>query len=78
MISYFAIAMGLLLAGFLLPVIPIFKSPLLVAAMFGWIWILSVILMLTPAGFPYAKDVTPQRQNVIVGIMNANYCGRPA
>lgn len=65
-ISVFAIGMGILMAGFLLPTISMFKSPIGVSLVFAILWLIGFILMFTPVGFPYAHDVAPQRQNAYV------------
>lgn len=58
----FTVAMGLLMAGFLIPTIPMFKSPVWATLIFVLIWAVGMILVATPVGFPYAKDTAPQRQ----------------
>lgn len=65
-ISVFAIAMGILLAGFLIPTIPMFKSPIGVSLTFAVLWFVGVILVSTNVGFPYVKDTAPQRQTAYV------------
>lgn len=65
-ISIFAIGMGILMAGFLLPTISMYKSPIGVSMVFAIMWIIGLIMMFTPVGFPYAHDVAPQRQSAYV------------
>lgn len=65
-ISAFAVGMGLLLGGFLIPTIPMFKSPIAVSLKFFVLWLIGLILIFTSVGFPYAKETAPQRQTVLV------------
>lgn len=66
LISIFGIGMGLLLSGFLVPTVPMYKSPIGVSLIFAILWVIGMILMVTPIGFPYAKGIAPQRQNIHV------------
>lgn len=61
-ISVLAVGMGLLLAGFLIPTIPMFKSPIAVSFVFLVLWLIGLILLFTPVGFPYNHATAPQRQ----------------
>lgn len=65
-ISGFAIAMGLLLAGFLIPTIPMYKSPIGVSLSFLLLFLIGILMLATPLGFPYKAETAPQRQNVYV------------
>lgn len=60
-IGYISILMGILLAGFLIPIFCMTKKPLWVLSGFGVLFVLSAILMATPLGFPYRAEVSAQR-----------------
>lgn len=72
LISAFAIGMGLLMAIFLIPTIPMFKSPIAVSMTFVGLWLVGLILISTPVGFPYAENTTPQRMTTYVSWSTRN------
>lgn len=61
LIGYISILMGILLAGFIIPVFCMTKKPLFILSGFGVLYLLSAILMATPLGFPYREEVSAQR-----------------
>ncbi|EDV35721.2 uncharacterized protein Dana_GF12331 [Drosophila ananassae] len=61
LISVFIILAGIQYAGFTVPVMHKFRKPKIIFSSFGVITIIFIILAATPAGFPFAKDVAPQR-----------------
>lgn len=52
---------GILLGSLIVPVLCIFRRPVLVMCGFLVVFIVFVILMATPIGFPYRDNVTQQR-----------------
>ncbi|KAH8270811.1 hypothetical protein KR018_005495, partial [Drosophila ironensis] len=61
MISIFIIVSGVQYAGFTVPIMHKFRKSKIIFSSFGVITIIFIILAATPAGFPFAKDVAPQR-----------------
>lgn len=49
-----------------LPILNKFHKAKTISSIFGVICVLFIILAATPVGFPYTKDVTPQRFYVLV------------
>lgn len=47
-----------------------FRKPKIIFSSFGVISIIFIILAATPAGFPFAKDVAPQRYYAVVSFRN--------
>lgn len=45
-----------------------FRKPKIVFSTFGVITIIFIILAATPAGFPFVKEVAPQRYYVLVSL----------
>lgn len=60
---------GILLAGFIVPILCIFRRSALVMCGFLVVFVIFIILMATPIGFPYRSDVTQQRFWIYVSSM---------
>lgn len=61
MIGVFSVLMGLLMTGFIVPLISLCRYPLIIlSAIFG-IAIIFFIMLATPLGFPYKAEISPQR-----------------
>lgn len=60
--------MGILMAGFIIPVFCMTKKPLWILSGFGVLFLLSAILMATPLGFPYREEVSAQRFWIFVSM----------
>lgn len=61
---------GILLGGLIVPVLCIFRRPVLLMCGFVVVFIVFVILMATPIGFPYRYHDTPQRFWIYVSYQN--------
>lgn len=61
LICIMVIVFGMLLCGFLLPVFNDFSKTKYVAYLFLLLFIISIITILTPLGFPYRSNTSPQR-----------------
>lgn len=68
LISGLAIAIGILLVGFLIPTIAMFKNTIWLSSLFALLWFIGFILMFTSVGFPYAKATSPKRLTVYVSL----------
>lgn len=60
-IGVVVILSGILLGGLIVPILCIFRRPVLVMCGFLIVFVVFVILMATPIGFPYRYDGSPQR-----------------
>ncbi|KAH8270869.1 hypothetical protein KR018_008075, partial [Drosophila ironensis] len=65
LVSVFVIVTGIQYAGFTVPIMQKFRKPKIVFSSFAVITILFIILAATPAGFPFVKEVAPQRYYVL-------------
>ncbi|KAH8400842.1 hypothetical protein KR009_001399 [Drosophila setifemur] len=65
MVSVFIIVTGVQYAGFTIPIMHKFRKPKTIFSSFGIITILFIILAATGAGFPFVKDLAPQRYYVL-------------
>lgn len=54
-----------------MPILNKFKKSKTISSVFAALCVLFVVLAATPAGFPYTKDVHPQRFYVLVRILAA-------
>lgn len=61
LIAVFCIAFGLLLTTFFIPLIGMCKRSLIMLCGFLLIFVVYVIVMFTPVGFPYVPEVSGQR-----------------
>lgn len=60
-IGVVVILSGILLGSLIVPILCIFRRSVLVMCGFLVVFVVFVILMATPIGFPYRNDVTQQR-----------------
>lgn len=60
-IAIITLATGLLLAGHLIPTLCIFRKPIIWMCGFLIVFIIFLILMATPLGFPYKEELSRQR-----------------
>ncbi|XP_032306435.1 endoplasmic reticulum metallopeptidase 1 [Drosophila ananassae] len=65
LVCLFVIITGIQYAGFTVPIMHKFRKPKIVFSTFGVITIIFIILAATPAGFPFVKEVAPQRYYVL-------------
>lgn len=62
---------GILLGGLIVPILCIFRRPVLImCGGFLSVFVVFVILMATPIGFPYRHDITQQRFWIYVSCPN--------
>uniref|UniRef100_A0AAG5D6A0 FXNA-like protease n=1 Tax=Anopheles atroparvus TaxID=41427 RepID=A0AAG5D6A0_ANOAO len=64
LIALFAVLIGLLIAGFLTPLVALARNAYLFIGLLGVFFVVSIIVMVTEAGFPFRAHVTPQRYYV--------------
>ncbi|GAB0089652.1 endoplasmic reticulum metallopeptidase 1 [Sergentomyia squamirostris] len=64
LIAGFSIMCAVFLGGFLVPLITVCRSPRITSLMFAVLWILGIILMVTPLGYPFREAKAPQRFNI--------------
>lgn len=62
---------GILLGGLIVPVLCIFRRPVLIMCGFLVVFLVFVILMATPIGFPYRYHESPQRFWIYVSQSNS-------
>lgn len=60
-IAIIAGSTGILLAGHLIPTLCIFRRPVIWMCGFLLLFVIFLILMATPLGFPYREDLSQQR-----------------
>ncbi|XP_061401283.1 endoplasmic reticulum metallopeptidase 1 [Musca vetustissima] len=65
LLSVFCVICSLHFAGFIMPILNKFKKSEAITSIFAVLCVLFVILAATPVGFPYIKDVHPQRFYVL-------------
>ncbi|XP_065367160.1 endoplasmic reticulum metallopeptidase 1 [Calliphora vicina] len=65
LISLFAAIFVIHFGGFILPILHKFHKSKSLFSIFGILTIIFIIIAATPAGFPYKKDVAPQRFYVL-------------
>uniref|UniRef100_A0A1I8P5N1 FXNA-like protease n=1 Tax=Stomoxys calcitrans TaxID=35570 RepID=A0A1I8P5N1_STOCA len=65
LLSIFSILCILHFGGFILPLLNKFRKSKTISSIFAVICVVFIIIAATPAGFPYTKDVTPQRYYVL-------------
>lgn len=68
LISIFCIVIGLMQAGFIIPLYCLCKRPLLILCGYILIFVIFVIIMFTPVGFPYREAVSAQRFWIFVSV----------
>lgn len=61
LMSGFVALMSLLMAGFLVPIILIFRKTKTILSLFALVCVVFIILIFTPVGFPYKANTAPQR-----------------
>uniref|UniRef100_A0A1B0CV17 FXNA-like protease n=1 Tax=Lutzomyia longipalpis TaxID=7200 RepID=A0A1B0CV17_LUTLO len=61
LMAVFCIMYGVFLGGYLVPLITMFRSPRITTLLFVLLWIVGIILMVTPLGFPFREAKSPQR-----------------
>lgn len=65
-LAVFSVAVGLLVAGFIVPMLHMFrKSKTIICSLLG-ITLLCIIIAATPLGFPYRPETSVQRFSVLV------------
>ncbi|XP_013111716.2 endoplasmic reticulum metallopeptidase 1 [Stomoxys calcitrans] len=65
LLSMFTVLCTLHFGGFILPTLNKFRKSKTISSMFAVICVAFIIIAATPAGFPFTKDVTPQRFYVL-------------
>lgn len=60
-VGFICLFFGTLLTSFIVPIFCMCEKPFWVLSGFVVITVISVIVMLTPVGFPYRDEVSPQR-----------------
>uniref|UniRef100_A0A182R0B6 FXNA-like protease n=1 Tax=Anopheles farauti TaxID=69004 RepID=A0A182R0B6_9DIPT len=61
LIALFAVLVGLLITGFLTPLVALARKGYLFIALIGTFFVVSIIVMVTSAGFPFRAHTSPQR-----------------
>uniref|UniRef100_A0A182U8W9 FXNA-like protease n=1 Tax=Anopheles melas TaxID=34690 RepID=A0A182U8W9_9DIPT len=61
LIALFAVLVGLLVAGFLTPLVALARKAYLYVALVAVFFVVSIIVMVTSAGFPFRAHTSPQR-----------------
>ncbi|XP_040157740.1 endoplasmic reticulum metallopeptidase 1-like [Anopheles arabiensis] len=61
LIALFAVLVGLLVAGFLTPLVALARKAYLYIALVAVFFVVSIIVMVTSAGFPFRAHTSPQR-----------------
>lgn len=61
MIGVFSVLVGLLMTGFIVPLISLCRNPLIVLSTILGIAIIFLVMLATPLGFPYKAGIAPQR-----------------
>lgn len=69
LIASVSIAIALLMAGFIMPLVALCRLKKAIMGMFGVIWTVAVILMATTIGFPYRSETSPQRFRLLVSVL---------
>ncbi|XP_055702548.1 endoplasmic reticulum metallopeptidase 1-like [Phlebotomus papatasi] len=64
LIAAFSILSAALLGSLLVPLVTICRSPRITALLFAVLWIVGIIIMVTPQGFPFRDAKTPQRFSI--------------
>ncbi|XP_055917041.1 endoplasmic reticulum metallopeptidase 1 isoform X2 [Eupeodes corollae] len=62
--SGYAVIISLLIAGFIIPILFIFRKTKTILSIFALICVIFIILAATPVGFPYTAKTSPQRYYV--------------
>lgn len=65
-IAYFCIAFGTMLTGFIVPAFLLYKRPLRLVGTVAAMFLVGIIVMLSPLGFPYRPETSFQRQWIYV------------
>uniref|UniRef100_A0A182WIW1 FXNA-like protease n=1 Tax=Anopheles minimus TaxID=112268 RepID=A0A182WIW1_9DIPT len=61
LIALFAVLVGLLVTGFLSPLVALARKAYLFIALIALFFVISIIVMVTSAGFPFRAHTTPER-----------------
>ncbi|XP_055601479.1 endoplasmic reticulum metallopeptidase 1-like [Uranotaenia lowii] len=64
LIALFAIVVALMLTSFLTPLVAMMRQPFVYFSVVVAFWIVSIIVSVTPIGFPYRAETSPQRYYV--------------
>lgn len=70
LIAILVFCLALMLGGLLLPTLSLFKQSFYIVCTFLVIFLACVIVMITPVGFPYKSEISPQRFWIFVSIIN--------
>ncbi|XP_039438104.1 endoplasmic reticulum metallopeptidase 1-like [Culex pipiens pallens] len=64
LIALFAVVIGLMITTFLTPLVAMMRKPFVYFGFVVAFWAISIIVSVTPVGFPYRAETSPQRYYV--------------